>query len=58
MDEEFVVKDSLRKINWIITEETKKIGEYICQKAEFVVKPSEEELKRYKNFNAKSRKCK
>ena len=34
--EEFVIKDSLQKIDWVISEETKKIGDYNCFKATYV----------------------
>ncbi len=37
MDEEFLVKDSLQKIDWILSDETKIIGDYNCFKATYII---------------------
>lgn len=39
-DKEFLVKDSLSKLDWILEKETKKIGVYTCHKATAKVKNS------------------
>jgi GLPGLI family protein len=56
MDEEFLVKDSLQKIDWIISEETKKIGDYTCQKATFIIPVSKMHQKSYDSYLEKVKK--
>ena len=48
MDKEFIVTDSIRKFDWKLENETKKIGDYTCYKATHTIKitpPTEEEKK-------------
>ena len=47
-DKEFIVTDSVRKFDWQLENETKKIGDYTCYKATHTIKvtpPTEEEKK-------------
>lgn len=51
LDKEFVVTDSIRKFDWKLENETKKIGDYTCYKATHTIKitpPTEEEIKELK----------
>lgn len=52
MGKEFLVKDSLPKLNWKMESETKKIGEYTCYKATAVVPASKSD---FRNFRPKRR---
>lgn len=42
---EFLIKDSLPKYNWVLTEETKKIGDYTCFKATTTIEPSKSDFR-------------
>ena len=50
MGKEFLVKDSLPKLNWKIESETKQIGGYTCYKATAIRKPSQSD---FRNFRPK-----
>ncbi|MCO6161295.1 GLPGLI family protein [Flavobacterium sp. NRK F7] len=50
---EFLIVDSLQKMNWKLTEEQKKIGNYLCFKAELSIPVSEEDKKQYEEFKKK-----
>lgn len=47
MGKSFTVKDSLKKRNWKIENETKKIGEYTCYKAVFKIPVSPKETEEF-----------
>lgn len=51
--DEFVVKDSLQKITWEITNETKIIGDYNCVKATYVEPVSKNDLESYDRYQEK-----
>lgn len=53
---EFLVYDSLKNWEWKLESETKKIGNYMCNKAVAVVKPSEKAMEKYKEQQAKKEK--
>jgi GLPGLI family protein len=44
---EFLVCDSLEKMNWIIKDEQKQIGSYNCYKAQIIVPVTEKDWKKY-----------
>ena len=44
---EFLITDSLQKMNWKMMDEQKKIGEYTCYKAQLIIPVSEEDWQRY-----------
>lgn len=44
---EFLVCDSLEKMNWIIKDEQKEIGSYKCNKAQIIVPVTEKDWKKY-----------
>jgi GLPGLI family protein len=44
---EFLVCDSLEKMNWIITNEQKQIGSYNCYKAQITIPVTEKDWKKY-----------
>lgn len=50
---EFLVVDSLKVWNWKLENETKKIGNYICNKATAVIPVSEEDKKAYEENKKK-----
>ena len=50
MDEEFLVKDSLQKIDWIISDESKKIGDYTCSKASYIKPISKSQQESYDKY--------
>ncbi|MVO09065.1 GLPGLI family protein [Flavobacterium sp. TP390] len=50
---EFLILDSLQKMNWKLTNEQKKIGNYVCLKAELSIPVSEEDRKKYDEFKKK-----
>jgi GLPGLI family protein len=37
LDETFLIKDSIRKINWKITDETREIAGYLCRRANAII---------------------
>lgn len=47
---EFLIKDSLPKYEWVLSQETKKIGDYTCFKATAVTQPSKTD---FRNFRRK-----
>ena len=51
---EFVVTDSLEHSNWKLIDETKKIGEYTCLKAELTIPVTEREKQAYKTYLEKT----
>ena len=51
--DEFVVKDSLPKIAWQITNETKIIGDYNCVKATYIEPVSKNDLEAYERYQEK-----
>lgn len=48
--EEFVIKDSLQNIDWVISEESKKIGDYTCFKASYIKPVSKIAQERYDKY--------
>jgi GLPGLI family protein len=50
---EFLITDSLQNYQWKIEETSKKIGDYTCYKATFIVPVSEKERKDYEEFKSK-----
>ena len=55
---EFVVTESLKKWEWKMTDEIKKIGEYTCQKATAIEAVNDEDIKQYNERKAKQSKGK
>jgi GLPGLI family protein len=53
--DEFVIKDSLPKIDWQITNETKIIGDYNCLKATYVEPISKNDLEAYERYQEKTK---
>lgn len=53
---EFLITNPLQPTNWQLIDETKKIGDYNCYKAQVVIPVSEKELQDYKDFLAKNEK--
>lgn len=51
--DEFVIKDSLPKIAWQITNETKIIGDYNCVKATYIEPVSKNDLEAYERYQEK-----
>jgi GLPGLI family protein len=49
-DKAFLVVDSLTNWNWKIETETKKIGDYVCQKATAIIPVSTEDLEAYEKM--------
>jgi GLPGLI family protein len=47
---EFLIVEDLKSYDWQMTSETKKIGEYICYKAQTVKKVTEKEKKEYQDY--------
>jgi GLPGLI family protein len=47
---EFLITDELKNWNWSLKEETKKIGDYLCYKAEAIVKVTEAEKAEYEKY--------
>ncbi|MEY4835993.1 MAG: hypothetical protein RI980_2108 [Bacteroidota bacterium] len=54
--DEFVIKDSLPKIAWEITTETKIIGDYTCVKATYIEPVSKNDLEAYDRYQEKIKK--
>lgn len=50
---EFLIKDSLPKYEWVLSQESKKIGDYTCFKATTTTKPSKTD---FRNFRRKEEK--
>lgn len=53
---EFLVINPLEKLNWIVTDETKKIGQYQCMKAKIVFPVTKEQLESYEKMKTKQEK--
>jgi GLPGLI family protein len=53
--DEFVIKDSLPKIDWQITNETKIIGDYNCVKATYTEPVSKNDLEAYERYQEKTK---
>jgi GLPGLI family protein len=53
--DEFVIKDSLPKIAWEISNETKIIGDYNCVKATYVETVSKNDLEAYERYQEKTK---
>ena len=47
---EFLIVEPLDKPNWKLVNETKKIGEYNCYKAELLIQVTEKQIEEYKEF--------
>jgi GLPGLI family protein len=47
---EFLIVDALEKLDWQLIDETKKIGDYTCYKAEIVIPVTEKQKSAYKDF--------
>lgn len=54
----YIISDSLKNFNWKLKPETKKIGNYICNKAISIQKVTKEELKNYEIEKAEKEKNK
>ena len=54
----FIVSDSLIKYDWKLESETKKIGNYTCNKAIYIKKVTAQELKDYENEKSENEKNK
>lgn len=50
---QFLITDSLQTYQWKLEETSKKIGDYTCYKATFVIPVSEKERKNYEEFKNK-----
>jgi GLPGLI family protein len=53
--DEFVIKDSLPKIAWEISNETKIIGDYNCVKATYTEPVSKNDLEAYERYQEKTK---
>lgn len=52
---EFLIKDSLPNLKWVLTEETKKIGDYTCFKATAVKEASKSDFRNYRRKDEKKK---
>jgi GLPGLI family protein len=52
---EFLIVENLKPLDWKLTEESKKIGEYTCLKAELIIPVTENQLKEYQEFLEKEK---
>ena len=50
---EFLIKDSLPNLKWVLTDETKKIGDYTCFKATAVKEASKSDFRNYRRKEEK-----
>jgi len=50
---EFLIKDSLPNLKWVLTDETKKIGDYTCFKATAVKEASKSDFRNYRKKEKK-----
>jgi GLPGLI family protein len=50
---EFLIKDSLPNLKWVLTDETKKIGDYSCFKATAVKEASKSDFRNYRRKEKK-----
>ena len=53
---EFLIIEPLEKLDWKLVNETKKIGDYSCYKAEIIVPVTEKQKQAYKDFLKKQEK--
>lgn len=53
LSKEFLIVDQLKTWDWVLTEETKKIGQYTAIKAVCTLKVREEDLKKYEEMKEK-----
>lgn len=53
---EFLVIEPLEKLNWIVSEETKKIGQYNCMKAKLIFPVTQAQIESYEKMKAKQEK--
>lgn len=53
---EFLIVEKLEPINWQLLDETKKIGDYTCHKAQTVIAVTEAERKDYEDYLKKEKK--
>jgi GLPGLI family protein len=53
---EFLVINPTEKLNWTVTDETKKIGQYQCMKATMIFPVTQEQLESYEKMKAKQEK--
>lgn len=47
---EFLIKEKLTSMNWTLVDETKKIGDYTCFKAELIIPVTEKQKQEYDDF--------
>ena len=52
---EFLIKDSLPNLKWVLTDETKKIGDYTCFKATAVKEESKSDFRNYRRKEEKKK---
>ncbi|MES2865088.1 MAG: GLPGLI family protein, partial [Bacteroidota bacterium] len=52
---EFLIKDSLPNLKWVLTEESKKIGDYTCFKATAVKEASKSDFRNYRRKEEKKK---
>ncbi len=52
---EFLIKDSLPNLKWVLTDETKKIGDYTCFKATAVKEASKSDFRNYRRKDEKKK---
>ncbi len=52
---EFLIKDSLPNLKWVLTDETKKIGDYTCFKATAVKEASKSDFRNYRKKEEKKK---
>jgi GLPGLI family protein len=55
---EFLIKDSLPKYEWVLSQETKKIGDYTCFKATAITQPSKTDFRNFRRKEAKKEESK
>lgn len=48
--EELIIKDSLINYNWVLSDETKKIGDYLCYKASRMVPVPKNDMQAYERY--------
>lgn len=53
---EFLIIDSIQNYNWKLIDETKKIGDYTCYKAELIIPVSDREKQTYQTYLEKTAK--
>lgn len=53
---DFLIKEKLTPLNWTLVNETKKIGDYACFKAELIISVTEKQKQNYEEFLKKEEK--